>query len=62
MCIEEDFNARLGTERGRWEGEEDEDRVRNSKDKIINKERRELLVEKREWEIRKGIDLCRREK
>lgn len=42
LCIG-DFNVRLGTERDRWEGEENKNRVRNSKDKIINKEGRELL-------------------
>lgn len=53
LCIGGDFNARLGTEGGRWEGDEIENRVRASKDKIINGERRELLslVEERGWEI-----------
>lgn len=55
LCIGGDFNARLGTERGRWEGDEIENRVRASKDKIINGERRELsLVEERGWEIGNG--------
>lgn len=56
LCIGGDFNVRLGTEGGRWEGEEDENRVRNSKDKIINKDGRELLslVEERRWEIGNG--------
>lgn len=43
LCIGGDFNVRLGTERDRWEGEENKNRVRNLKDKIINKEGRELL-------------------
>lgn len=56
LCIGGDFNARIGTERGRWEGEEDENRLRKSKDKIINTEGRELLslIEEREWEIGNG--------
>lgn len=70
LCIGGDFNVKLGTEGGRWEGEEN--RVRNSKDKIINKEGRELLslVEERGWEIGNGnaredeeeMDLYRRER
>lgn len=56
LCIGGDFNARLRTEGGRWEGDEIENRVRASKDKIINGEERELLslVEERGWEIGNG--------
>jgi len=43
LCIEEDFNVRIGKEGKRIEGEEDEDPWRNSKDKEINNEGKELL-------------------
>jgi len=56
LCIEGNFNARIGKEGKRIEGEEDEEPWRNSKDKEVNNEGRELLglVEDREWDIASG--------
>jgi len=49
-----DFTARIGKERKKIEGKEDEEHWRNSKDKEVNNERKELLVEDRGWYIANG--------
>jgi len=56
LCIGGDFNARIGKEGKRIEGEEDEEPWRNSKDEAVNNERKELLdlVEDGGWDIANG--------
>jgi len=56
FCIGGDFNARVGKEEERIEGEEDEEPWRNSKDEEVNNKGKELLglVEDREWDIVNG--------
>jgi len=56
LCIGRDFNVRIGKERKKIEGVEDEEPWRNSKDEEVNNERRELLslVEDRGWDIANG--------
>jgi len=53
LCIVGNFNARIEKEGKRIEGKEDEGPCRNSKDKEVNNERRELLglMEERGWYI-----------
>lgn len=43
LFIREDFNARIGREGRKYEGREGSEVKRNSKDKIVNKERMEML-------------------
>jgi len=56
LCIGGDFNAKIGKEGKRIEGEEDEEYWRNFKDEEVNNEERELLslVEDRGWDIANG--------
>lgn len=56
LCIGGDFNVRIGREGKNYEGENDKDRWRNSKDKVVNNEGRELigLLEERGWKIGNG--------
>jgi len=55
LCIGGDFNARIGKEGKRIEGEEDEESWRNSKDEEVNNEGRELLdLVNRGWDIANG--------
>jgi len=56
LCIEGDFNARIGEEGKRCEKENDKEVRRSTRDKEINREGKELLVliEDRGWEIVNG--------
>lgn len=56
LCIEWDFDARIGREGRKYKEREDDELWRNSKDKIINSEGKELLgmLEERGWEIGNG--------
>lgn len=67
LCIGGNFNARIGKERKRYEKSEEREKWRNSKDKEVNREGKELsliedkltgkllsLIEDREWEVGNG--------
>lgn len=56
LCIGGDFNARIGGKGRKYEGGENEELGRNSKDKVINSEGKEMLgmLEERGWEVGNG--------
>lgn len=56
LCIGGDCNARIGKEGKKYEGGENTEMKRNSKDKEVNKEGREMLgmLEERGWEVEVG--------
>ncbi|XP_024884581.1 trichohyalin-like [Temnothorax curvispinosus] len=56
LCIGGDFNARIGGEGKNYEGDNDEERQRSSKDGVINTEGKEFLgmLEERGWEVGNG--------
>lgn len=56
LCIGGDFNARIGGKGRKYEGGENEELRRNSKDKVINSEGKEMLgmLEEKGWEVGNG--------
>ncbi|XP_077270175.1 uncharacterized protein LOC143901623 [Temnothorax americanus] len=56
LCIGGDFNARIGGEGKNYEGDNDGERRRSSKDEVINTEGKEFLemLEERGWEVGNG--------
>lgn len=56
LCIGGDFNARIGKEGKRFEESEEKEKWRNSRDKEVNREGKELLrlIEDRGWEVGNG--------
>ncbi|TGZ52780.1 Uncharacterized protein DBV15_11272 [Temnothorax longispinosus] len=43
LCIGEDFNAKIGEEGKNYEGDNDRERWRSSKDEVVNNEGKEFL-------------------